>query len=116
MNGSQAGHRDDIDDVNSVYNPSHAGETGAVCIPQAEGNAVFEVTSTTLHLLQILGLYGGLAHEDLHELVKSFTEVYSQLSLKNVSQDSIWLLLFPQSLTGEASKWLAELPNNSITS
>ncbi|WMV45970.1 hypothetical protein MTR67_039355, partial [Solanum verrucosum] len=57
VNGSQAGHRDGIDDINSVYNSSRVVEMGAICIPQADGNEIFE-----------------------------------------------------------ASKWLAELPNNSITS
>uniref|UniRef100_M1BA46 Uncharacterized protein n=1 Tax=Solanum tuberosum TaxID=4113 RepID=M1BA46_SOLTU len=59
VNGSQAGHRDGIDDINSVYNPSHSGEIGAICIPQDDGNAIFEVSSTTLHPLQMRGLYGG---------------------------------------------------------
>uniref|UniRef100_M1A7V3 Uncharacterized protein n=1 Tax=Solanum tuberosum TaxID=4113 RepID=M1A7V3_SOLTU len=57
VNGSQAGHRDIIDYGNSVYNPFHSSEMGAICIPQADGNAIFEVTSTTLHLLQMRGLY-----------------------------------------------------------
>uniref|UniRef100_M1DG32 Uncharacterized protein n=1 Tax=Solanum tuberosum TaxID=4113 RepID=M1DG32_SOLTU len=42
VNGSQVGHPDGIDDINSVYNPSHAGEMGGICIPQADGNAIFE--------------------------------------------------------------------------
>jgi len=113
VNGSQVGHPDGIDDINSVYNPSHAGEMGGICIPQADGNAIFDVTSTTLHLLQMRGLYGGLEHEDPHEHVRNFTKVCSPFSFKNVSQESIRLRLFPLSLTGEASKWLAKLPNNS---
>uniref|UniRef100_M1DMX2 Integrase core domain containing protein n=1 Tax=Solanum tuberosum TaxID=4113 RepID=M1DMX2_SOLTU len=35
-------HLDDIDDVNSVYNPAHMGEMGEICMPQADGNAMFE--------------------------------------------------------------------------
>jgi len=115
-NDSQASHQDGIDDINSVYNPTQVGEMGAIFIPQAEGKAIYEVTSTTLHLLQIRGLYRGLDHEDLYEHVRNFTEVCSPFSFKNVSQQSIRLWLFPLSLTGEANKWLAELPNNTITS
>ncbi|XP_049364123.1 uncharacterized protein LOC125828843 [Solanum verrucosum] len=44
-------HRDDIDAVNSVYNPSHVGEMGAICMPQADGNAMFKVTNATLQLI-----------------------------------------------------------------
>uniref|UniRef100_M1DXZ0 Uncharacterized protein n=1 Tax=Solanum tuberosum TaxID=4113 RepID=M1DXZ0_SOLTU len=67
MNDSQAGHRDDIDDINSVNNPDQSGVRGAICIPQTDGNVMFEVTSTNLHLLQMRGLYGGLDHEGPHE-------------------------------------------------
>ncbi|KAK4731339.1 hypothetical protein R3W88_024327 [Solanum pinnatisectum] len=88
----------------------------AICIPQADENAMFEVTSTTLHLLQMRELYGGLEHEDPHEHVRNFTEVCSPFSFKNVPQESIRLQLFPLSLMGDASKWFPELPNNSITS
>jgi len=116
MKDSQAGHRDGIDDFNSVYNSDQSGGMGAICILQTDGNAMLEVTSTTLHLLQMRGLYGGLDHEDPHEHVRNFIEVCSPFSLKGVLQESIRLWLFPLSLMGEANKWLTELPNNSITS
>ncbi|KAK4729759.1 hypothetical protein R3W88_022747 [Solanum pinnatisectum] len=77
---------------------------------------MFEVTSTTLHLLQMRGIYGGLDQNNPYEHVRNFTEVCSPFTFKNVSQESIWLRVFPLSLTGEFNKWLAKLPNNSITS
>ncbi|KAK4707117.1 hypothetical protein R3W88_033331 [Solanum pinnatisectum] len=89
---------------------------GAICPPLTDENAIYEVTSTTLHLLRMKGLYGGLNHKDPHEHVRNFIDVCSPLSLKNLSQESMWLRLFPLSLTGLASKWLVELPKNSITS
>jgi len=84
-NNSQVGHRDDIDDINSVYNSDQSGGRGTICIPQTDGNAMFEVTSTTLHLLQMRGLYGGLDHDDPHEHVRNFTEVCNPFSFNNVS-------------------------------
>ena len=59
---------------------------GAICIPQADGNEIFEVTGTTLHIMEMRGLYGGLDHEDPHEHVRNFIEVCSPFSFKNVSK------------------------------
>ncbi|XP_015165388.1 uncharacterized protein [Solanum tuberosum] len=42
MNDSQAGHRDGIDDINSVYNPDQSGGRGAICILQTYGNAILD--------------------------------------------------------------------------
>jgi len=116
IKGSQVGHQGDIDDLNSVHNPIQLGGSGAICLPSTKENAIFHVTSTTLHLLQMKGIYGGFNHKDPHEHMRNFIDVCGSFSFKNVSQESISLRLFPLSLTGEASKWLAELPKNSITS
>ncbi|XP_049373329.1 uncharacterized protein LOC125838305 [Solanum verrucosum] len=107
-------HRDDIDDINSVYNLAQVSEIDASCIPQADRNATFEVTSTTLRLIHSRGLYGGSEHEDSYEHIRSFIEVCTPLSFKTLSQECIRLRLFPLSFTGEATKWLIELPKNSI--
>ncbi|XP_015165482.1 uncharacterized protein [Solanum tuberosum] len=109
-------HRDDIDNINSVYNPAQVGEMGAICMPQADGSATFEVTSTTLYLIHSRGLYGGLEHEDSYEHIRSFIEVWIPLSFKNLSHKCIRLCLFPLSLTVETTKWLVKLPKNSIKS
>ena len=42
--------------------------------------------------------------------------MFTPLSVKNLSQESIRCRLFPLSLTGGATKWLVECPNNSIKS
>jgi len=89
---------------------------GAIFMPHTDENAMFEVTSATLQLMHSRGLFRGLEHEDPHEHIRSFVEVCTPLSFKNLSQESIRLRLFPLSLTGGATKWLVELPNNSIKS
>jgi len=86
MDGSQEGQRDDVDDVNSVHDPIQLGRIGAICLLLAEKDATFDVTSTTLHLLQMKGLYGGLTHEDPHEHMNFFKDICSPFPFKNVSK------------------------------
>lgn len=47
MNGSQEGHRDDINDINIAYNSTQTGGMGIICIPQADGNAIVELLANS---------------------------------------------------------------------
>ncbi|KAK4727091.1 hypothetical protein R3W88_032008 [Solanum pinnatisectum] len=62
------------------------------------------------------GLFKGLAHEDPYDHIRNFVDVCGPFLFKNITQEAVQLWLFPFPLIGEATKWLANLPRELITS
>lgn len=72
------------------FNDQNINETnqmsciGVFQLPPVEGNMVFYITSTMMHLIQLKGLFTSLAHEDPHEYIKNIVDVCGPFSFKNI--------------------------------
>lgn len=67
-------------------------------------------------MLQTVGQFSGLPHEDPHLHLKQFLEVANNFKIPGVSDDAFRLRLFPYSLKDRAKVWLNSLEPNSVTS
>ncbi|KAK6777966.1 hypothetical protein RDI58_024684 [Solanum bulbocastanum] len=54
--------------------------------------------------------------EDANKHLRNYMDVCLLFKMRSIRQESLWLRLFPFSLTGEATSWLAEFPQGPITS
>ncbi|KAL5563684.1 hypothetical protein UlMin_033431 [Ulmus minor] len=76
----------------------------------------FEFKPMMFQMLQTVGQFSGLPHEDPHLHLKQFLEVASNFKIPGVSDDAFRLRLFPYSLKDRAKVWLNSLEPNSVTS
>ena len=96
------------------YGPPSAVTPPMIRRPTIQAND-FELKSITLQLLQGIQFHG-FAHEDLNAHILNFLEVCDTVKYNGVSDDAIWLRLFPFSLKDKAKHWLISEPPDSITS
>ncbi|KAL5576436.1 hypothetical protein UlMin_018135 [Ulmus minor] len=76
----------------------------------------FEFKPMMFQMLQTVGQFSGLPHEDPHLHLKQFLEVASNFKIPRISDDAFRLRLFPYSLKDRAKVWLNSLEPNSVTS
>ncbi|PHT31520.1 hypothetical protein CQW23_27857 [Capsicum baccatum] len=88
---------DDDDDLDG------AGATGAIIPPPLLPGAKFNITSTMIQLLQLEGLFGGLASDNpnMHQI--NFISKCKSFDNPGVGQNAIRLRLFSLSLSGETT-------------
>ena len=90
-------------------------ETGAIIPRELPQGTKFDITSAMIHLLNLKGVFAEIPMDDPNMHVMNFVGVCTSYNLPGVDQEAIRLRLFPFSLTGEATLWLAELPRRYIT-
>ncbi|GJS81114.1 hypothetical protein Tco_0747655 [Tanacetum coccineum] len=78
------------------------------------GKNAYELKGKFLDDLQN-NAFSGTNREDAVKHVENFLKIVDALVLPNVSYEQLRLAVFPISVSGEASKWLKEEPQCSIT-
>jgi len=91
-----------------------AGATGAIVLPALPLGVKFTITSTMIQLLNLKGMFRGAAGDDANQHLMNFVAICKSQEIPGVNQTAMRLRLFPLSLTGEATNWLNEMPDDSI--
>ncbi|KAL2899373.1 Methylenetetrahydrofolate--tRNA-(uracil-5-)-methyltransferase TrmFO, partial [Bienertia sinuspersici] len=87
--------------------------TSGISPPTTQANE-FEFMPALIQLVSSQPSHG-LGSECPQDHLRRFIDLCTTVKHNGVTQDYIWLSLFKLSLRGEAAKWLANLPPNSLT-
>ncbi|KAG9449976.1 hypothetical protein H6P81_009941 [Aristolochia fimbriata] len=87
-------------------------QRSAIVRPEVPSN--FEIKPQVLSMIQNNYQFGGLSHEDPNEHIEKFLEICDTFRFKDVTNEAVWLRLFPFSLRDRAKNWYNTLPPESI--
>ncbi|KAI3732241.1 hypothetical protein L1987_63442 [Smallanthus sonchifolius] len=73
-----------------------------------------QIPSHVMSMITHATQFHGLEDEDAPGHVSRFVRICDTFNITGVYKDAIYLRLFPFSLSGHASTWLDNLPDNSI--
>ncbi|KAG9454314.1 hypothetical protein H6P81_007218 [Aristolochia fimbriata] len=87
-------------------------QRSAIVRPEVPSN--FEIKPQILSMIQNNYQFGGLSNEDPNEHIEKFLEICDTLRFKDVTNEAVWLRLFPFTLRDRAKSWYHTLPPESI--
>ncbi|KAG9453559.1 hypothetical protein H6P81_006463 [Aristolochia fimbriata] len=74
----------------------------------------FEIKPQTLSMIQNSYQFGDLSNDDPNEHIERFLELCDTFKFEDVTNEAVWLRLFPFTLRDRAKSWLSTLPLDSI--
>ncbi|XP_050229108.1 uncharacterized protein LOC126678249 [Mercurialis annua] len=74
----------------------------------------YEIKTSFIQLLEARCLFYGLPTEDPNAHLANFLEVCSTFKISNMTEDEVWLRLFPFSLRDKAKQWIHALPRAGV--
>ncbi|KAG9442595.1 hypothetical protein H6P81_018449 [Aristolochia fimbriata] len=87
-------------------------QRSAIVRPEVPRN--FEIKPQILSMIQNNYQFGGLSNEDPNEHIEKFLEICDTFRFKDVTNEAVWLRLFPFTLRDRAKSWYHTLPSESI--
>ncbi|KAL4368063.1 hypothetical protein GQ457_05G015080 [Hibiscus cannabinus] len=78
--------------------------------------AHFELKPVMFNMLNSIGQFGGMPHEDARQHIRNFLEVCDSFRQQGVHEDVLKIKLFPYSLRDRARAWLSGVPASSMES
>ena len=78
--------------------------------------AHFELKPVMFYMLNSIGQFGGMPHEDARQHIRNFLEVCDSFRKQGVHEDVLKLKLFPYSLCDRARAWLSGVPSGLMDS
>ncbi|KAG9453397.1 hypothetical protein H6P81_006301 [Aristolochia fimbriata] len=87
-------------------------QRSAIVRPEVPSN--FEIKPQILSMIQNNYQFGGLSHEDPNEHIEKFLEICDTFRFKDVTNEAVWLRLFPFTLRDRAKNWYHTLPPECI--
>ncbi|KAG9446755.1 hypothetical protein H6P81_012883 [Aristolochia fimbriata] len=87
-------------------------QRSAIVRPKVPSN--FEIKPQILSMIRNNYQFGGLSNEDPNEHIKIFFEICDTFRFKDVTNEAVWLRLFPVTLGDRAKNWYQTLPPESI--
>lgn len=102
----------------TVHQRASDGVTGArssITRPTVPNNNNWQIPSNVMTTIANSTQFHGLEEEDAPGHLSCFVCICDTFRINGVTEDAIYLLLFPFSLSGRAATWLDTLPQDSIT-
>ncbi|KAL4311744.1 hypothetical protein GQ457_01G025110 [Hibiscus cannabinus] len=78
--------------------------------------AHFELKPVMFNMLNSIGQFGGMPHQDARQNIRNFLEVCDSFRKQGVHEDVLKIKLFPYSLRDRARAWLSGVPAGSMES
>ncbi|KAK8637189.1 hypothetical protein V6N13_064614 [Hibiscus sabdariffa] len=101
--------------IRDHFNPILEDLNPGIVAPEIQaGN--FELKPVMFNMLNSIGQFGGMPHEDARQHIRNFLEVCDSFRQQGVHEDVLKLKLFPYSLRDRARAWLSGVPSGSMES
>nr|GEV74628.1 hypothetical protein [Tanacetum cinerariifolium] len=104
----------DLRTMKELYQPTSNGRGGPIALIAIQATN-FGLKEDMIQQVQNSCQFHGLPGDDANKHLDKFLHVTQSIKVNGVTDDTLYIYLFPHSLTHHATAWFDRLPRNSIT-